>query len=171
VTYYAPGTYECEIVNHGIGVSDKKKTPFIWLEVKPLRTGDTAVAGEYTRMVNLYLTEKTSKRVVEQLRSLGWDGDSFRSLENGSYSFAGTKAEFECSHEPYDGKQYERWNFPAPKQTTPEAVTGAGKRLDALFGAALKAVPKKPKPTPPEPEPVREPNAANGEVPDDEIPF
>lgn len=147
MTYYAPGQYDGQITSQGFDVSTQKKTPFFWLTV------DISADGleTYSREVRMYLTDKTVDRTIERLRSIGFTGGSFKDLEpGGSCSLVGTIVTLECKHE--DG--YERWDFPAPSGggMSSEHKDGVARKLDALFGKALKGSGSQAPATEPEPD-------------------
>ena len=161
MTYYAPGTYDCQIVDQGFDVSKEKKTPFLWLSFQPAALvnldGSTVDCTEhYDREVRMYLTEKTVERHIQRLRDIGFTGSSFKDLEpGGTCNLAEKVASIECKHE--DG--YERWDFPAPSGggLSSEHKDGVARKLDALFGKALKGSASQ--------APVTEPEPDSGDIP------
>lgn len=130
MAHYEQGYYECQISDQGFDVSKEKKTPCFWLRFMP-------EGGEYEREVKLWLTDKTIESAVSRLRSLGWEGNSFRDLEPGGHSFAGTVVRLRCEHSQDGDKVYENWEFPAPESNS-ENKNGVAKKLDTLFAKALK---------------------------------
>jgi hypothetical protein len=92
------------------------------------------------------LTEKTAEYAAEDFRSLGFDGDKFSQLDPRhpqKHIFSG-QIEMTLAIEQYNGKPKEKWNVVRggsggreEKVIEPTAM----KKLDLLFGAALKAVP------------------------------
>ena len=107
----------------------------------------TCAAGD--RTVFLYLTEKTVERSIEELRSLGFDKDSFRYLlpeVAGYVNLAGTEVALQCRHDTYQGDTKEKWSLAfqggGPPNIKPLNQAGV-RQLDALFGKALKAKPAK----------------------------
>jgi len=143
-------------------------------------------AGE--RTVFLYLTEKSIERTIDELRSLGFDKDSFKFLlpeTPGYVNLNGVECALQCRHETYQGKTKDKWSIAGGGGPNIKALDTAGVRqLDALYGKALKAKPAA-KPTngakpPPEPatpysEPAKTLEQATAEAAaieqGDEIPF
>ena len=137
MAYYEPGRYECIIRSQGFELSKEKKTPCFWLSFMPITSeGD----GAYSRTVQLWLTDKTIDNVVARLRTLGWEGTSFKDLEPGGFTFIGKTVWLRCDHEQHDDRIYEKWEFPPPEGSGQQAenVDGVARKLDALFGKALK---------------------------------
>jgi len=169
VPYYEQGNYDCIVQAQGFGVSKVKRTPYFWLQVQPCKhNGEELLNSQYSREVQLYLTDKTVDRVIAQLRGIGWDGESWKDLEvDGDHSFKNVNVQLICEHEQGEnGTVYDRFRFPSPDMATPEQTKGVAKKLDALFGKALKGKGKpaaKPKPVVPE--------VAADEPEDDDIPF
>lgn len=169
MAYYVPGLYECVINGQGFDVSKDKRTPFFWLSFFPARLGDEEIEAPYQREVKLYLTDKTAERVVAQLRSLGWDGTSFRDLEPGGYRFEKTRFSVRCRHDQNGDNVYENWELPLPDGESREHKYGVAKKLDTLFEKALKTKSGGPATG----KPTKEANASveDAVVPDDDIPF
>lgn len=158
MAYYAQGNYEAVIIRHEVSTIGKNDTPYLGLWFVP--GGD-----EYERMVRLWLTDKAIGNSVARLRSLGWEGDSFREdFGGGECPLKGVAVELRCSHRVDGDKTYEDWDFPGPPggssaEPAPvqEALLG---KLDTLFGDELrkgaKAVHQK---------------ATSDDLGDDDIPF
>jgi len=174
MSYYQEGLYEVRFKSQGFSESKEKKTPFFFLTFDPVNLilGDDIhpVDARYECKVDLWLTEKTVERTVENLRTIGWEGNSFRDLEPGGFSFEGVVGHLRCSHEQNGEKVYDKWDFPATGGVKVEHVSGMAKKLDALFGKALKA--SKPAAKAVEkPVPVTVPEDAGSVEDADEIPF
>lgn len=175
MAHYAPGRYRCQITEQGFSESKEKKTPCFAIKIKPTAAydptnGDLVQCEAYERTVTLWLTENTVENAIRNVRSLGFDGASFRELDPevpGHTSLVGVEFDFQCSHEEYEGKQMERWEFPPPEARPIERVSGLSKKLDALFGKSLKSV-APPKATPAK---SKQEGAAVAAPTGDEIPF
>lgn len=147
MAHYSPGRYRCKIVEQGFSESREKKTPCFAIKVKVIglvdqTNGDLLPCDSYERTVTLWLTDNTIENAIRNVRSLGFDGASFRELDPevpGHTTLVGTEADFLCDHEDYNGKAMERWEFPPPEARHLERVSGLSKKLDALFGKSLKA--------------------------------
>ena len=136
---YGQGMYDCIIRDQGFDESKEKKTPYLWLRFTPVKHNGTPIDDGYDREVKLYLTDATVGRVVERLRGLGWQGSSFKELEpGGEQTFNGVNVILRCLHRQQGDKVYEDWDFPAPASPQPDNKAGVAKKLDALFGKALK---------------------------------
>lgn len=138
--------------------------------------------GEQQRTVYLPLTDaegqpaKTTDgtnladKTLEVLKHLGLPGDRLSVLDPDHPEFfdlAGKHVELYCSHKMKEGNVFERWYI-----NTPRAIQGKPadqkqlRRLDALFGKALKQKGKAATPA------TTEPQSDGGEPPaDDDIPF
>ena len=145
---YEPGNYLCEIVGQGFGeIPNDNKTPFFFLEVKPLGrinpsnpTGDLFTCEAYLRTANLYLTDKSVESTLARLRSLGWNGTSFKDIEpNGLHSFAGIEIELVCTSRTSGDKTYDDFNFPFEGNSSAESDPDVARKMDNMFGKALKS--------------------------------
>jgi hypothetical protein len=144
--YYQPGDYLCKIVNQGFAESKDKKTPYLFLVVRPVAQYGMSDEGEqeypvemqYDRTVSLWLTDKTVERTAERLCEIGWAGADWNDLAPGGVcDLTGTELRLTCVHELYNNEPREKWDFPfsgVPVQHDPSV----SKKLNALFGKALK---------------------------------
>jgi len=172
MAYYREGRYRARVINQYFGESEGKGTPFFALTVKVIsyfdpQMGDYVPPGEsYDRDVKLYITNDTMDYVIPKLRSIGFEGSSFRDLDpdnQNHISFVGLESDFVCKMEPGkdNTKLYEKWGFPAVKTAaTVENKAGVSKRLDALFGRSLKGSATQQKPASAAPVNRPEPQAA-----------
>jgi hypothetical protein len=169
-TYYSPGDYLCKIVGQGFAESKDKKTPFLFLVVRPVAQFGLNPEGEeqqypvdanYERTVSLWLTDKTVERTAERLVELGWQGSDWNDLApGGACDLTGTELRLTCTHELYEDKTREKWDFPysgGVAQHDPKV----GKKLNAMFAKALR------KPS----GPARSPATAARGPSGDDIPF
>lgn len=149
--YYEPGDYLCKIVGQGLGESKEKKTPFVFLTVRPVAQYGMTEDGEqeyqvdaqYDRTVNLWLSPKTVERAAQRLVELGWQGTDWNDLApGGACNLEGTEVRLTCLHENYNDQAREKWDFPfgGAVQHDPSV----GKKLNALFGKSLKKPAKQP---------------------------
>jgi hypothetical protein len=151
-TYYEVGKYECRITSQAIGEA-KTGTPQFILRFNVLgKVYDDGemerVNREYERTAYRAITEKTIPYLIEDLKTLGFQGSSFRDLDPGSPNFfdlEGRAVEMWCSHEEgQDGENREKWGVArqgGPKREAPQvkALDAAKLRsLDNLFGKHLK---------------------------------
>jgi len=141
------------------------------------------------------ITEKSAQYAAEDFRALGFTGDRFSLLDPRhpqKHIFTG-QIEMTCSHDQYNGKTSEKWNVVRAGGAFEEKVCdpAAIKKLDMLFGAAMKAAPPaapapaavKPTPARPlvsqprsaQPAPAAAATAAGvadpNEITDDDLPF
>lgn len=177
--FYAKGRYVCEIVNQALGKSSTKGTPQFVLRFKVLGTPDPDTpenfikdANQYERSLYRYLTEASAEYTVADLRSLGFEGDSFKLLDPstpGFHNFAGLVVDMICDHEQNDKKEWqEKWGLlrgPGEFKVAPLEAAQV-RQLDNLFGKHLKESKGASAPRPPQPAAIY----ADG-VDDDSIPF
>ena len=196
---YDTGKYLCEVIGQGFGeLPNEKKTPYFFLEVKPLGLinpsdpdGALLYCDDFPRTANMFLTEAATPYTIDRLRSLGWNGTSFKDIEpTGSHSFAGQRIELVCTHDTKGDKTYDRFDFPMMGGgASAESDPSIARKMDALYGKALQttmpasapqqapAAEEPPAETPetaPAAEPVAEPVAAaagDGTEDADNIPF
>lgn len=87
------------------------------------------------------LTANTAQYFAEDLRALGYTGNSFGPLDMRhpqAHIFQG-EIEMTCQIETYNGKTREKWNIVRGSGREERAIDGqAVKKLDALYGKALK---------------------------------
>ena len=138
MAYYAEGLYECIVQNQGFGESREKRTPCFWLRFVPVKHDSDHIDQQYEREIKLWLTDNTIDQVVSRLRAMGWTGDTFKELEPGRHSFEGINIQLRCFHSEVNGKVYENWEFPPPRTASSENNSTVAKRVDALFGKALR---------------------------------
>lgn len=138
-----------------------------------------AVAASYERTVFRVITDKTLQYAMEDLDALKWPGENWAQFdENASdcLDIRGQGAVFQCNHEPHyqTGELQERWsvgrNSTGPP-VKPLDEKGA-RKLDALFGKALKGRKKSEYSEPVNPPLTRENiPAETAKVGDDSVPF
>ena len=144
---YDTGKYLCEVIGQGFGeLPNEKKTPYFFLEVKPLGLinpgdpkGDLIYCNDFPRTANMFLTEDAIPYTVDRLRSLGWSGTSFKEIEpTGSHSFVGQQIELICSHRESGGKTYDKFDFPPlGGGKSAESDPNVARKMDVLYGKAL----------------------------------
>jgi hypothetical protein len=156
--YYEEGRYRGEIVAQALG-ENKNGNPEIQITAtvlalhRPDNSGTDPVPN-YERTVFMTITDKTFDWVLETLRSLGWQGTSFKELDpqmEGHFSFVGVECDLLCKHSEWNGTVREKWsilrqggNRPQVKPLEHKAV----RALDAKFGKKLKELAKGPKAAP-----------------------
>lgn len=176
--HFLPGKYMVRVIAQGFSEAKTGTIQFFFKFVPQClvsEEGEKVSCADYERTCFMALTDKTIDFSVRNLRAIGFDGVSFEDLEPdraGHFSFVGTDVEMECKHESYEGREREKWQLPMSGGSSVEHVPGVGKRLDALFGDALK-LPTGTRTTaqaPAEPKlPVEGESAGN--LPKDDIPF
>jgi hypothetical protein len=141
--YYEKGVYTVECIGTGTGTVASSGNPQILLRVMVLSICDQSQPDtEYDveqneRTLFLTVTEKTQDRILKNLRDAGWRDASFDKLD----TLVGARFHVECQHEVRQktGQLGEKWDFPRgdlPPLINDQNVT---KKLNALFGAKLKA--------------------------------
>jgi hypothetical protein len=183
--HYAKGRYVGKILNQALSKASTG-TPQLVIRFKVMGVPDpkdpTAYIPDpqqYERTLYRALTEGTMQYVIEDLKTLGFTGESFRLLDPSTpnfYDMTGMDVDFYCNHETgQDGGMREKWGLArAPSEFKVETLEPAKMReLDNLFGKQLKeafkpaAQPKAKAQT--KPQPAAE-MAAVGAT-DDDIPF
>jgi hypothetical protein len=147
--YYNQGTHTAEIVGQEF-VETEYGTQFV---VRIMPEG-----GEYERSVFLGLTDEHGKpakfensagetinvadQSLEVIAYLGLPDQRLSRLDPGHpehVSFIGQRVTCYCQHKVKDGKTGERWYINTPRALPGKPVEkGALKKLDSLFGRALK---------------------------------
>jgi len=103
----------------------------------------TPTQRQYERTARIVIKaddERSLEFAMLKLRAAGWEGESFREID----SLRGSQINLTCSHEEgtgaYAGKLFERWELPLPprKSEPLESDNSVARKLDALFGKALK---------------------------------
>lgn len=113
-----------------------------------------------------YITEKSAEFTAKALRQIGYEGDNFRGLEEPGCLF-GVDGLFYCKHDVYNGEEKEKWSIASSGGDSEIKPLDQAKarKLDALFGKALAAAPKKVVP-PPAPSRVSTPTSTPPEIGD-----
>jgi hypothetical protein len=112
---YDRGIYKCRIIAQGFGEA-QTGTPEFWIQFRVLERTEpfNDSLDQLVRTIHLYITEKTFDRVMEDLRLLGYTGDSLEGVDpcqEGYCDFVGKEFEFFCIHEPdQNGELRERWS-------------------------------------------------------------
>lgn len=147
---YQKGLYLAKVAGQMLSKSSNKGTDQFVLTFYPIAEIDRETREHYDcedgeRSLFFYLTENTIKRVVEDLRSLGFDRNSFLDLDPSTpnhFSFVDKEIEVECDLETYEGKERERWRLAGAGGMQLKPMEDSDKRrLDALFGKCLKSSP------------------------------
>lgn len=131
------------------------------------------------RNIFMTITDKTVDFVIDALRSIGYEGNTFSGLDPqtpGFHNFASHEVPLYCSHEEYNGNWQERWRIDngSGGGLNVKPLDSKGVRsLDAMFGKALKATAKpaaKPNGSP-KPKTIDEANAEIQKEQPADIPF
>jgi hypothetical protein len=179
------------VLAQGFGESEKKSTPYFFLDVMPTAKwdGQQWINGEYkySRTIKLYVTDKTEKAIVEKITGIypEW-GRTFRELDPDHPGFHSlVDLEVVCENEPQanaEGKVYDNFDLPwaAPEFVATENVATVATRLDTLLGKGKPAPAAKPAKAPakahgkkaaPAKQTVSAGESGGPEVDDDDIPF
>jgi hypothetical protein len=118
-TYFDPGRYLVRIEHQRFLESQRRGTLEFCLTFrvqKNLDKPDTRVKS-FLRNTTWWITENTVKRVMRDLRTLGYSGDSLAGLDpdyQDFYDFSGQEIELICTHESNEkGDVFERWSLAA----------------------------------------------------------
>jgi hypothetical protein len=180
-TYYEVGKYACRITSQAMGEAKTGTPQFILRFTVLARVYDDGemerVNRQYERTAYRAITEKTIPYLIEDLKTLGFQGSSFRDLDPSSPNFfdlEGRDVEMWCGHEAgTDGENREKWGVArqgGAKKDAPQVKPVDAKKLrdlDNLFGKHLKELAPKPQF---KPVPVTQPVSQNG-ITDDDVPF
>lgn len=144
--YYKTGLHVGECIGQFTGQSDNaNKTPYFALKFNiRARVEDEREIpvdpGE--RTIYLYLSEKALEMSVDVLAHLGYDKDSLKFLNpevQGFYDFTGKVTDLWCKEEQYQGKMKEKWSVSMPRKPVTPIEDKELRRLDSLFGKAIRA--------------------------------
>lgn len=146
---YNAGRYVGEVIDQQLGKSKNKGTPQIAItfqivgmvnEADP--DGNLLSCDQHQRTVFMFITEKTSEFICENLAKLGFRGKSFSQIDLDdpqASSMVGNQAELYCKHEEYEGELKERWNLSrgAGRVEVVPLESKESRKLDAMFGKTL----------------------------------
>ncbi len=151
--YYTEGRYKAEILEQGFTDAKTGTTQFV-LAIRIFETENGDPVNEGERFVFRPLTEKTMPYLLEDLRALGYEGNSLQPLADGN-QFIGKTAVFFVKHEQdREGRMQERWSvYRGGGGASMESLTKADpaklRNLDVLFGRAAKQAKPMAKSAPP----------------------
>jgi hypothetical protein len=120
-TDFAPGRYLVRVENQCFTESQQKKTLGFRLTFRVQTNLDEpdARVKPFSRDITWWISEKNFKRVLQDLHTLGYAGDSLAGVDPDSKSFHGffgQEIELACTHETGEkGGVFERWGLPADK--------------------------------------------------------
>jgi len=144
--FYKEGLHVGECIGQFMGQSDNdKKTPYVALKFKIVARVENdqeygVDPGE--RTIYLYLSEGALPMTTEVLAFLGFDKDSVKYLnpeQQGFFDFTGQRRDLWCKIEEYQGKSKEKWNISTPRKAATPIDDKELRRLDSLFGKAIRA--------------------------------
>jgi hypothetical protein len=147
---YAPGKYAVTLSGvQGFSEAKSSGNSQFYMKFTPTHRWDMSrnewvEVDQIERTFYRAITVNTAPYFAEDIRALGYSGDKLSKLDMRhpeAHIFEG-QIEMICNHETYEGKTREKWGLlrgtaHQEKPADPAAV----KKLDTLFGAALKAVP------------------------------
>jgi hypothetical protein len=161
--FYQPGRYCGRITRQQLGETKNGNAQLVlsftvFGKVDPKNpTGDLLeVEAEYEKTIWRVITAKTIDFVKEDLAALGYDRDNFADFDERTPNFFDLREkeiEVRCDHElDQNKKSRERWsiaranNGPPVKPLDDKDI----RKLDALYGKALKGLGAKPQPPAPD---------------------
>lgn len=179
--FYESGRYACKVTDQAMGEASTGNPQFV-LRFKVMGLVDPSdptrfipAQQQYERTFYRTITEKTIEYFVEDLKTLGFSGDSFKKLDpntDGFHDFRGADVDMWCAHEDdTSGGSREKWSV-ARQAGSFEVKPLESKKLrelDNLFGKHLKGL-KSEAPRQVEPQPAAVMASAEG-ITDDDIPF
>lgn len=152
--YYSKGEYWARIKSQAMGET-KNENPQLILGIEIMgqidpkdRNGELISCECLDRTMYLVITENTVDFVTDNLRALGFEGNSFALLDpstEGYHDFVGTEFAAFCQHSTYEGKVSEKWSVGGQREAKPLEVTKL-RKLDSMFGSHLKRKPVTKKP-------------------------
>jgi hypothetical protein len=179
--YYEEGFYKVEITDQAMSVAGTGTPQFVlrFKVLARLENGEEEPVRSYERLHFRAITEKTIDYFVEDLRTLGFAGTSFRLLDPqtpGFHDFRGRIVEMYCRHgEDQNGNPREEWGVARSAGALELRLLPAAKyrELDNLFGRALKSAGGGANPKPPAAARAPEPRAPAPQpgITDDDVPF
>ena len=127
--FFNEGRYIVQIVDQALGEAQTGTPQFI-LKFTVLEhvfdDGGAEAARNYDRTYYKAITEKTIQYLAQDLKTLGFEGSSFRDLDPSSpgfYDLRGRQVEMYCTHEDRNGESQEKWSVAFAK--------GASKPIEA----------------------------------------
>jgi len=179
--FYSVGRYACKITEQAMGEA-KTGTPQFVLRFKVMGQVDPEDPSKYIPAEQQYerthyraITEKTVPYLMEDLKTLGFQGTSFRDLDPqtpGFHDFRGYDVDMWCAHEPdQSGSNREKWGVARTggalevKPLEPKKL----RDLDNLFGKHLKGL-KSQAPNPTQ-QPKPQEQTVGAGITDDDVPF
>lgn len=178
--FYESGRYACKITSQAMGEAGTGNPQFV-LRFKVMGLVDPGDPSRYIpapqqfeRTFYRTITEKTIEYFVEDLRTLGFTGKSFKELDPATddfHDFRGSDVDMWCAHEDDSkGGQREKWSI--ARQVGEFEVKPIDSKklreLDNLFGKHLKNLKGEPKPQA-APQPAAA--MASAEITDEDVPF
>ena len=143
--FYKTGLHEGECVGQFMGQSDSEnKTPYFALKFRitaRVENERSCAVEESERTVYLYLSEAAMEMTSDALAHLGYDKDTLRFLNPDTpnfFNFAGKKCDLWCKVEDYRGQSKEKWSISLPRKPVTPIDEKDLRRLDDLFGKAIK---------------------------------
>lgn len=150
--FYQSGRYACKITDQAMGEAGTGNPQFV-LRFKVMGLVDPAdptrfipAQQQFERTFYRTITEKTIDYFVEDLKTLGFTGDSFRLLDpkvDGFHDFRGADVDMWCAHEDDPkGGQREKWSIARQGGDFEVKPIDSKKlrQLDNLFGKHLKVL-------------------------------
>lgn len=143
---YKGGLYVGECTGQFTGQSESgKKSPYFALKFSIVarvenETEHNVDWGE--RTVYMYLSEAALPVTVDILSHLGYDKDSLKFLDpnqQGFFDFTGKRCDLWCKLEEYNGQMKEKWSVSTPRPPVTPIEDKELRRLDSLFGKAIRA--------------------------------
>lgn len=174
--YYGEGDWPFAVTEQGFSFTEKNETPYFFLRGKP-----QGAEKKYEREIAMFLTDASIDYTIEKLRSIGWEGDSFKDLDPSNpdgTSWVGGSITARCEHETSSKGVFERWEIPlsgsgkkSDKPPKPKSDPTAASKLDAMFSGKLKGGGGAPKKQETPPAAGRQPPSNRRAGNPDDIPF
>jgi hypothetical protein len=121
MTQFDQGRYRVRITDQCFTESTQKGTLGLVLAFRVLSnlSQPDAPVKQFQRDTTLWITDKTAKRVLDDLHGLGYLGTTLSGVHpatEGFHDFRDLEIEMTCKHEPNErGEVYEQWNLDSSK--------------------------------------------------------
>jgi hypothetical protein len=118
-TTYPQGKYQARILDQGFAKSDVKRTPYYFLQLKPLGRygdgGELVECQQFERTYAQYLSGDTGAGILKgDMKAIGVEYTDLSQLSLDSpdaINLVGRTIDVVCEYETYQGKLQERWKI------------------------------------------------------------
>jgi len=175
-TQLQPGLYQANIVSQQMGETKTGKPQFILtvsVTARVISDSQVSPIESVDRTIYMVITDNTVPYVVRDLRSIGFRSDSWAMLDPdipGYHNFNSVTLTVNCEHSVWKDKKNEKWSIYSERETKKLPPDGI-RKLDAMFGRALKEPPQTATQAPVAAPEVAEVAAVAAVAPSGDVPF